>query len=49
MDNVITEMYTSSEAKTVIDIIDPNFPIGKEVKQGDPLSPFLFNCDMEKI
>ena len=47
--NLITEMYNNLEAKKITDKIGPNFPIKKGVKQGDPLSPLLFNSALEEI
>ncbi len=43
----ICNLYANTHSKILIDEnIGPSFPINIGVKQGDPLSSFLFNVDM---
>ena len=47
--NLIREMYTNVKARVVTDVKGSYFNIEKGVKQGDPLSPILFNTALEEV
>ena len=49
MTNLIQEMYTNVKARVVTDVKGRYFNIEKGVKQGDPLSPILFNTALEEV
>ena len=42
-------MYENAKARIVTDVVGEYFKINRRVKQGDPLSPLLFNTSLEKI
>ena len=42
-------MYSDLEGRIVTDVKGEYFEIRKRLKQGDPLSPPLFTCALEKI
>ncbi len=46
---IIRELYREGEAYIKLDREGSKFKIKKGVKQGDPLSPNLFNCILEEI
>lgn len=45
----IGKMYEGSMARIITDMEGEYFPLKKGVKQGDSLSPILFNCELEDI
>ncbi len=47
--NIISDMYTDMKSRIITDQIGPYFDINKGVRQGDPLSPIMFNCLLEQI
>ena len=47
--HVIYEMYKNTRALVQTDIKGENFDIKRGIKQGDPLSPTLFNIALEEI
>ncbi len=44
---IINDMYTDLKARIIRDVTDPYFNIERGVRQDDPLSPILFNCQLE--
>ena len=46
---LIEAVYKDSQATIILDQPGPFFPIQRGVKQGDPLSPILFNCTLEEM
>lgn len=47
--DLIERTYTEPKARIITDIEVAYFEIGKEVKQGDPLSPLIFNIVLKEI
>jgi exonuclease III len=47
--NIIKSFYNKSTARILLDNTGDSFYIQKGVKQGDPLSPMLFNAALEAI
>ena len=45
--SLIQEVYPNSEARIILEENGPYFPINRGVKQGDTLSPALFNYALE--
>ena len=45
----IKDMYKDLKARIKTEIEGDYFEIKKGVKQGDPLTPILFNCALEEI
>lgn len=46
---LIKRLYINLEAIIITDVTGEYFKIEKGVKQGDPLSPKLFNSSLEQI
>ncbi len=46
---LIKNLYSNIEARIITDKEGNYFKISKGVKQGDPLSPLLFNCALEEV
>ncbi len=46
---LIKNLYSNIEARIITDKEGKYLKISKEVKQGDPLSPLLFNCALEDV
>ena len=46
---VLKYIYTNSSSQIISDRVSSNFKIERGVKQGDPISPNLFNAVLEQI
>ena len=46
---MLQRLYRGQTAKIQTDVLSKDFPIERGVKQGDPISPILFNAALEKI
>jgi len=47
--SILEKIYGNSKAYVRLDKCGPPFPIERGVKQGDPLSPNLFNCILQEV
>ena len=45
----IYNSYKVCQAPVIVDEPGPFFPVNREVKQGDPISPLLLNCVLEEM
>ena len=46
---LIEAVYKNPQARIILDQSGPFFHIKRGVKQGDSLSPILFNCTLEEV
>lgn len=47
--SIIKEIYNNAEALVMLETLGDKFPLQRGVKQGDPLSPDLFNCTIQNV
>ncbi len=47
--DIIKQLHTNIKARIVTDKMENFFTVKRGVKQGDPLSPLLFNCALQEI
>jgi len=45
--DLLTNMYNNGSAEIRLDTVSPKFPIRRGVRQGDTISPKLFNAGLE--
>ena len=47
--HILASIYEGTSAQVKLDLSSRKFKIGRLVKQGDAISPMLFNCCLERI